>query len=237
MKILQPPQLDEPSPCPYLPGRLKRYEFFLAGDVDGNEVVELLAAGWRKFGVYYFRPACPGCRSCIPVRVRTAPFVPSRSQRRVLRKNTDLRVVFGPLRITERAFAIWREHSLRRFGDEVEPEEFLCNFYLPSCPCLQSEIYREEELVGIGLLDRGSDCLSSVYFCFDPLHASRNLGTFSILQEIAQARTLGLDYYYLGYFVPGSSRMAYKDHFRPREYFDWETRNWIPVSGPPARQN
>ncbi len=226
MKLLQTLQFDEPSPCPYLPDRQKRYEYFLGAGLNAEELGQLLAQGWRKFGLYYFRIACDGCRSCIPLRVPVASFEPSRSQRRVLTGGQGLRVSFGPLRFDERAFQIYRDHSRERFGDEAALDDFLYNFFLPSCPCLQSEIHLGDELVGVGFLDQGSDGLSSVYFCFDPRHTHLNIGTYSALQEIAYARSLGLDYYYLGYYVPGCGRMAYKDSFRPREHFDWQTGSW-----------
>ena len=233
MHIIQPLQKEENSPCPYLPGRRKSYEFFFADRVDAGELSALLAGGWRKFGLFYFRPQCPDCRNCIPLRVRVAEFSPSRGQRRILRKNSGLRTIFGPLRAVSRIFEIYRSHSLERFSQEANLEEFLCNFYLPSCPSLQSEIHLGDQLLAAGFLDRGKDCLSSVYFSFDPKFSAMNLGTFSILKEIACAASLGLSYYYLGYYVPGCPNMGYKDHFLPREHYEWESATWKPSSGPP----
>jgi len=233
MLLLQPPQLEELSPCPYLPGRSKRYEFFLAHQLSEGEIAGCLAEGWRKFGPYFFRPSCPECDACIPLRVPTTDFAPSRSQRRVLRQNADLRVTFAPLRPDDRLFALYREHSRDRFGREVDREEFMLNFYLPSCPSMQTEIHFGGELVGAGFLDVGVDCLSSVYFFYDPRLSERSLGIFSVLQEIEHARRLGLPFYHLGYYVPGCPSMRYKDHFRPREHFDWGSRRWQSVAAPP----
>ena len=233
MQLLHPPQLEEPSPCPYLPEREKRYEFFLAGQLTAAEISRYLSLGWRKFGLYYFRPVCPDCRACTPLRIPVADFVPSRSQRRILKKGAKLSARFGDLRLTDRAFAIYRDHSLRRFGLEPDAEEFILNFFLPSCPSLQTEIYVDDVLAGVGFLDRGEDCLSSVYFCFDTAYADFNLGTFSILKEIEQARTLGLPYYYLGYCVSGCRSLVYKDQFRPRQRFDWQDQSWHAVENEP----
>ena len=226
MQLIHPPQLEELSSCPYLPEREKRYEFFLAGQLSSTEISQYLALGWRKFGLYYFRPACPDCRACTPLRIPVAEFVPSRSQRRILKKGAALTAHFGKLRLSDRAFAIYRDHSLQRFGQEPDAEEFLLNFYLPSCPSMQTEIYLDREMVGIGFLDRGEDCLSSVYFCFDTAYADFNVGTFSVLKEIEQTRAMGLTYYYLGYCVAGCRSLAYKDLFRPRQYFDWQGQSW-----------
>lgn len=233
MQQLKPIDLDQLEPCPYLPDRQKQFEYFFAVSLSGTELAGLLAAGWRKFGPYFFRPACPGCQRCVPVRVPVAAFKPSRSQRRVLRKNQDLAVSFGPLQYTERIFQLYREHSQQRFGTDSSLNDFASYFYLPACPVLQLEVYLGEQQVGVGFLDRASDALSSVYYCFDPAFSARSLGIFGALVEIEQARQLGLDYYYLGYLVKGCPSMHYKDHFRPRQYYDWATRQWQEVTTPP----
>ena len=234
MTILQSRQFEEPSPCPYLADRQRRYEFFLAVDVSAREVAGLLAAGWRKFGIYYFRPACPDCRQCIPLRVPVTRFRPSRSQRRVLKRCRDLQAGFAPLHPDRRLFEIYRSHAAERFAIDCDWEEFLLHFHLPSCPGLQTEIRRDGALIAGGFLDVGSDCLSSIYFCFDPGYGRYNLGTFGVLQEIDHARRLGRDWYYLGYYVPGCGRMRYKDHFRPREYFHWDSRQWLASTDSPG---
>lgn len=229
MQLLSEPAHDQLEPCPYLPDRQKRYLYFYALEVDAAELDELLRSGWRKFGPYFFRPDCPGCRNCIPLRVPVAAFVPSRSQRRVLRVNRDVEVSFGPLQLTEEVYRIYRQHSSGRFAQQTSLEEFATSFFLPSCPALQSELHLAGEQIGVGFLDHAADGLSSVYFSFDPHYARRSPGVFSVLQEIDQARRLELAYYYLGYYVPGSPRMAYKDGFRPREYLDWASDLWRPA--------
>lgn len=234
MELLQPPALEAAEPCPYLPDREKRYEYFLARDLDRGEVSVLLAAGWRKFGLYFFRPACPGCRQCIPIRVDVNAFQPSRSQRRLLRRGAELTARFRPPSPAPDLFRIYRAHAAARFGSGADYEEFLLLFFLPSCPGLQSEIYQGDELVAAGFLDRGNDSLSSIYFCFDPAYSRFRPGVLGALLEIEKARQLGLAWYYLGYYVPGSPRMTYKDHFRPRQHYDWQRGEWLSVAGEPG---
>lgn len=233
MHIFQQAQIEELTDCPYLADQRKRYCYFLAGRVDEREMSLLLAEGWRKFGLYFFRPECPQCRNCVPLRVRVPDFSPSRSQRRILKKAQDVEVRFGPLTMTEQIYELYRRHSEGRFGQSSDPEDFFYNFYVPSCPALQTELYYQNELIGAGFLDLGSDCLNSVYFFYDPAFAHLHPGTLGALHEIEHARRLGLSYYYLGYYVPGCSRMGYKDHFRPREHYSWTNCAWLPVEGPP----
>ncbi len=232
MLILRDLELGEESPCVYLPGRVSRLEFFLSTDLSGHELEELLAAGWRKFGCCYFRPRCPGCSLCIPLRVRAGGFVPTKGQRRVARKNAGVRVEFGPLAYSDEIFDIYREHTVTRFGDrDVSFEDFMFNFYRHSCPSLQSEYYADGRLQAVGFLDRSSRGLSSVYFIYRESFAPASPGIFSILCETEFAREQGLDYYYLGYFVPGSGRMEYKQGFYPHEKFSWGKKKWFTVRG------
>jgi len=233
MQLIQLTELESVEPCPYLPGRDKQYEYFLAMEVSAAELSGLLAQGWRKFGPYYFRVACPGCRLCLPLRVDVGNFATSRSQRRLLRKSAAVSFRFGPLRPDEEVYELYRRHSLIRFGIETDREAFHNLFYLSSCPALQSELYLNDRLVGVGFLDRGADALSSVYFSYDPDDALLQPGTLSILAEIEHARRLGLPWYYLGYHVPGSTKMADKNHFRPRQQFDWSRHCWQTLTSAP----
>lgn len=227
MIIHRTPELDTPSECPYLPGRVRRFSHFIAEALTHAEITHLLERGWRKFGPFFFRPACPGCRACVPIRIPVASFRPSRSQRRTRRRNADCTVRFGPLRFEERIMAIYADHSRERFGRTVTLQDLVYGFYNPSCPSLQAEYYLGENMIAVGFLDRGIDCLSSVYFIFDTAHARRGPGTFSVLREIDYCRDQGLDYYYLGYWIAGCGAMAYKARFAPHELLDRDSQRWI----------
>jgi arginine-tRNA-protein transferase len=226
MYLLQKPKLDTISSCSYLANRTKQFQYFFAKGVSEFDISFLLAQGWRKFGFYYFRPMCPNCRECIPLRVLVNQFKPSKSQRRSLKRNEAIRVEFGPLVFSQRAFEIYQDHSQYRFDQESNLENFLTNFYTLSCPGLQSEYYLDDRLIAIGYLDRGVDCLSSVYFVYDTSYTKLGLGTFSILKEIEYTKTLGLSYYYLGYYIRDCHSMSYKDRFKPREHFNWSVGEW-----------
>ena len=218
--------IGELSLCPYLPDKKKQIRYFLASELNESDISFLLAKGWRKFGVYFFQPSCPDCSECIPVRVLCDGFKPSKSQRRNLKKNSNIYVVFGPLKYSERAFEIYKDHSKQRFSQECNLEEFISGFFSPSVPSLQSEYYLDGELIGLGFLDKGEDCLSSVYFIYDTKFSHLGLGTFSILKEIEHTQMLGLKYYCLGYYVQECQRMAYKNNFRPREHYNWLEDKW-----------
>ncbi len=229
MYIFQKDSLSDNSLCDYLRDRDWRFRYFFAMDLNGEELRALLSKGWRKFGYYYFRPECIGCLECIPLRVSAMDFRPSRNQREVLKRNRNVRVEFGPLRFSERVFEIYDNHSHVRFDSLRSRDDFLFNFYTPSCPSLQSEYYVGDVLAGVGFLDVSSDGLSSVYFMYDTEYSKYSLGTYSAIREIEYAVMLGLPYYYLGYYIAQCPRMSYKARFRPYELYDWNEDMWRTV--------
>lgn len=226
MILYSHPELSPPTPCPYLPDRSLVNSFFFADSVSASELSWFLSRGWRKFGHYFFRPACPECRACTPLRVPVRRFSPSRGQRRVLRRCAHVRVSFGQLRYEKELFDLYHTHSKQRFGQESGFDEFIANLHSPPCPSLLARYEENERLLGAGYLDLCDDGLSSVYFVFDPASAHLSPGVFSVLREIEEAKNMGLSHYYLGYVVPGCERMAYKAGFRPHQLFSWDDELW-----------
>lgn len=229
MVILQEPFISKKQECPYIKEAVCRYEYFFAMDLNSEEIDSLLEQGWRKFGIYYFRPNCPDCSACVPVRIDVSHFEPSKSQKKIIRKGQDITTFYGPLTFKQRIYDIYNDHSINRFGHETDVEDFLSSFYTSSCPSMQSEYYLDDVMVAAGFLDRGVRSLSSVYFVFDTEYSKFRLGTLSIIREIEYAASLGLDYYYLGYWVRENRSMAYKNRFFPHEQYDWERGAWEPV--------
>ena len=158
-----------------------------------------------------------------------ARFRPSRSQKRVLRLCRNVRVSFGPLRYSSELFDLYQLHGRERFGQKNSFEDFAASLHSPSCPALLARYETDGRLVAAGYLDKSARGLSSVYFVFDPEFSALSPGVFGALREIEYARSLGLDYYYLGYIVPGCAKMAYKGRFHPHEIYSWTDRRWHEV--------
>jgi len=220
--------ISSEEPCPYLKEETFRQEYFAGTDLDSRQFQSLLNRRWRRFGTIFFRPVCPGCMKCIPIRVIAGSFIPSKSQRRILRKNRDTVVVFNRLEFREEFYRIYEKHSLEKFGQKSSREEFIRNFYNPGVPSYQSEYYIDGSPAGLGILDLSRDGLSSVYFCYDPLYSEYGLGTFSVLREIEETMNRGLQYYYLGYYIQDSPKMSYKGRFHPYELL--REGVWLPVA-------
>lgn len=226
MLLLRDIALENFRQCSYFPDRIARFEYFFARDVSAAELDALLFQGWRKFGLYYFRPACKFCSDCQPIRVLVEKFKPSKSQRRVLKKNQNVHFRIGPLAYSPEVYAIYQDHSWNRFCQKTSLTDLLTNQYSSSCPSLQSEYYLDDELIAVDFLDVSRIGLSSCYFIYRTCHSTRSLGTYSVLAELKYAASLQKQYYYLGYYIAANHHMAYKNHFYPHEIFDWKKKIW-----------
>ncbi len=206
-----------------------RLEYFFAFGCNLKEFNELLISGWRKFGTFFFRPRCETCFECIPIRIMVKDFQISKNQKRVINKNINTKVLFSDLVFKEEIFEIYKDHSLKRFNQKVNKEDFIQSFFYQSVPSILSEFYIEDKLAGVGFIDISSEALSSVYFIYGNQYEKYSLGTFGALKEIEYAKSLGLKYYYLGYYVKDNHRMAYKAKFKSFELYDWKEKEWKSV--------
>jgi len=179
----------------------------------------LLREGWRRSGQTYYQNHCPSCNLCTPIRVPAALFTPTRSQRRVMRLNSDVCVDIAPTGIDDEVFDLYSRYINERHptGSPPTHDEYLT--FLGSSPCetLLMRYRVRNRLVGAGWVDVLPDGLSSVYYAFDPAESKRSLGTFSVTQEVAATLERGKRWLYLGFYVPGSRKMAYKANFKPHE--------------------
>lgn len=233
-----PPERQQ-EPCLYFPHlTAAAEEAVCAGELAPETVDSLLARGWRHFSYYYFRNNCPHCLACRPLRVAPAAFSPSRSQRRVLRRNQDtgFRILDPREFMQQYAEAAWRIYNRfqqERYGKPpVSLEAYLYSFLISPAPLLASLLLRDGTLIGSGFLDRGARSLSTIYFSFNPDYSRLSPGTFSIMREIQWAREQGLDWYYLGYWINDISAMAYKAAFRPHQLLDFPSMGWKDLPNP-----
>lgn len=212
--------------CPYLPGRTFVQHHFFGDQGSLDETALLQGAGWRRFGLFFFRPRCPGCQACRPVRIDAGGLTLTPSQRRVWTKNADVEFRVAPLEFRDEYYAVYENHSRVRFGKESDPEDFRESFFTAAVPAFVTEYRVDGRLAGLGFCDEGVDGLSSVYFVFHEDFADRSLGTYSVLRECVLAAERGRRWYYLGYWVDGNATMAYKGRFEPRQTLDWATGEW-----------
>jgi arginine-tRNA-protein transferase len=218
--------------CPYLfDGRPASLEFFFPSGDIASEFHLFLAAGYRRLGGVLYRNVCRECSSCRPLRLEADYFKISRSQKRTLKKNLDLRTEICTPRVTLEKAALYTLYVGSRHAPETgeDPDEgraALVSLHYGYPGSIEMDYYLGDRLIGVGIVDEGADALSSVYFYYDTGYFRRSPGVFSILQEIALAQAMKKRYYYLGFYVEETPKMSYKKLFRPNQLFEdgrWKT--------------
>ncbi|SLN19203.1 arginyltransferase [Pseudooctadecabacter jejudonensis] len=228
-----------PQPCPYLEGRMERKLFTaLQGETAEKLNNSLSKQGFRRSQNVLYRPSCAECSACLSARIRVADFAPSKSQKRVMKRNRTLQRGASSPWATEAQYALFRDYldSRHAAGGMADMDLFEFAAMVEETPIRTRLIeYREgdeypkgdpyEGLRAVSLTDVLDDGVSMVYSFFTPELMRNSLGTYLILDHIEIARHLGLPYVYLGYWVPGSDKMGYKAKFKGVEIFrhgHWE---------------
>jgi len=190
-----------------------------------------LTQGFRRAGGHLYRPRCARCQACVPCRVPVAKFRPSRSQRRCLKRNADIRILEQRPGYNAERFALYQAYLGQRHAgggmDEPGVEDFEQFLSAPWSPTLFLEMRLDGRLLGVAVTDVCISGLSAVYTFFDPEEKARSLGTFGILSQIELARRRGLDYLYLGYWIENHPKMDYKHRFDGLEVLGPD--GWMPL--------
>ncbi len=220
--------LTAPSPCPYLPRREERKVFT---HLIGKRAVALndtlSQSGFRRSQTIAYRPACEACRACVSVRVKVDEFAMSRSMRRTAERNADLRGAVMRTEPTAEQYSLFRHYLDARHGDGGMADMTVLDYsMMVEDSHVETRLveYRSGvtsisagRLLAVCLTDLLADGLSMVYSYYEPEARDRSLGTYMILDHIERTKALRLAHLYLGYWVEGSKKMAYKARFLPQE--------------------
>jgi len=213
-----------PLPCPYLEGRLERR---VVAELDADQVRsglfdDLTAAGFRRSHNMIYRPACPTCSACVPVRILVERFQPRRTLRRTWRANQAVGVAVVPARASAEQYALFQRYQRARHGDGDMALMTYADYRAlveESAANTQLIELREPDgtLIGCCLFDTTADGLSAVYSFYSADDERRGLGSMIVMGLVEQARAEGRPYVYLGYWIEACRKMAYKIRFMPME--------------------
>lgn len=193
----------------------------------------LSRTGFRRSHTLAYAPLCEGCSACIPIRLPVADFAPSRTQKRIWNRNTDLSATLLPPTATGEQYELFRHYLNTRHADGemagMGPRDYRIMVEETTVDTQIIEFRTpDQKLVAVSLTDVLDDGLSAVYSFYDPLQPVRSLGVYVVLFLVRQTFLLQRPYLYLGYWIPGSPKMTYKSSFRPAEILRQDV--WQPLT-------
>ncbi len=213
---------SRPHPCSYLSGR-DTVNLFTDPDAPMDTAIysRLADFGFRRSGSHIYRPRCPQCQACLPVRIPVNAFQPNRAQRRTLKANQDVQATPRSAAFNEEHFTLYRRYMASRHPggsmDDPDPKRYLEFLSSPWSETLFVEFRLQGRLMAVSVLDVLAQGLSAVYTFFEPELSERSPGRHSVLWAIGEAQRRGLNYLYLGYWIAASPKMHYKQEYRPLE--------------------
>nr|WP_242521643.1 arginyltransferase [Motiliproteus sp. SC1-56] len=207
-------------PCSYLPRRQAKTLFVdPSAELDQCNYSLLSDLGFRRSGPHIYRPHCEGCSACISARIPVNLFRPNRGQRRVLRRNQDLEMRISEPHFSEELYQLYRRYITARHADgdmyPPSPEQFDSFLIRSNHHTRFYQLHHHERLVAVAVMDQLDQGLSAIYTFFEPEMAHRSLGQYAILRQIEITREHNHPFLYLGYWIRGCQKMAYKTNYRP----------------------
>jgi len=205
--------------CPYGLDADAIYHQAIFGQLSDEAMGEFLARGYRRNGNCIYNMHCRDCDLCVPIRLQTEDFRPNRNQRRVWKKNQDVRVEIAPLTMSRENLVLLQLFLSTRFPEgRSSAESYYSGFFITSIArCFEIRYRVGGNLLGVAIVDAAPDRMNAVYYFFDPDQGWRSPGILNILTlaHICQMHKIG--YLYLGYWIDGRASMSYKAAFRPHE--------------------
>lgn len=231
-----------PHDCSYLEGQQATTLFIDPRQKISPELyTHLSLIGFRRSGDHIYRPHCARCNACIASRIPVTAFKRSKSQKRVWRRNADIRFEETDDIFDSQTFDVYCRYIRARHsdGDMFPPDETQYRSFLNN-GLGNTRYFRmmsNDELLGVMVSDQMQDGLSAIYTFYEPTEEARSLGTLAVLFQIELTKQLGLDHVYLGYWIQSCQKMNYKAKFKPLELLvggQWQRREQLPQGGDPA---
>lgn len=210
------------EPCSYIPGNSQTIHYQVIQECTKEKCEALILRGWRRFGAMYFRPICSDCMACESIKIDVENYTFSKSERRILRKNSHLHTIIRhPTMSGEHLELFYRYHAYKHHTREwdapkIDPKNYYSSFVHGHSDFGYEVLYFEDDkLIAVDLIDVLEEGISALYCYYDPNYQHLSLGKYTLLEQIALAKRLGLKWIYLGYYVEQCQSLAYKAKYRP----------------------
>jgi arginyl-tRNA--protein-N-Asp/Glu arginylyltransferase len=216
--------ITSPHACGYLPDQ-QAQSVFVAPSTELNNALYsiLIGNGFRRSGDDVYRPHCPQCSQCVPVRIPVAQFKPNRNQKRCRQKNLHTTASIKPAVFEQAHYDLYLRYQHQRHADghmaNTTPDDYIRFLGSSWCDTRFVEFSIEGELAAVAIVDCVDNALSAVYTFFDPEFSGHSLGVYAVLWQIEYAKQLNLDWLYLGFWIADCSKMNYKNQYQPLEGF------------------
>jgi len=216
--------ITTPHPCRYLDTEQAQSAFVdPVFGLSTSIYSYLIAHGFRRSGDDLYRPQCPECRQCVPVRLDVTQFKPNRRQKRCWQKNRDTVVVVKAATFEQAHYDLYLRYQNQRHAGgnmaNTRPDEYMNFLSSAWCNSQFVEFFCVGELAAVAIVDQLDNALSAVYTFFDPKFSSYSPGVYAVLWQIQQAQKQGLEWLYLGFWIADCDKMNYKAQYQPLQGF------------------
>lgn len=220
--------------CPYLDGLVALNETLLVHKIDQYDLESLLSRGFRHFGDVFFRPLCPHCRACIPIRIPVQQFVSSKSVKRLFKRGNRFTTALEEPMPTKESFALYKRHKKRFERQDTESYElYVKSFFHPFRFNKVLSIKDGDQLVALAHMDVTGSAMSAIYTYFDEEYRRFSPGKLALYKQVELAREMGIRWLYLGFYVQENRHMRYKIDVKPNQLMvtDHLWRDYLDASG------
>jgi len=216
--------LTDQSPCSYL-DKKNTQSAFVHPSFSLNTAIysQLIEQGFRRSGNEVYTPHCPSCSECTPTRITVDQFIPSKNQKRCLKKNLNTTVTIKPAQFEQAHYAMYMRYQKHKHQDgsmaDSSPDDYL-NFLTSSwCNTLFVEFSINNKLAAVAIVDLLDNALSAVYTFFEPEFSQYSLGNYAVLWQLQHALEMKLKFIYLGFWIADCKKMSYKTQYQPIQGF------------------
>ncbi|WP_345980380.1 arginyltransferase [Sulfurimonas sp. HSL3-2] len=220
MKLLKECTLTDN--CSYLKDKEQTAHYKILSECNQSYCTTLTQRGWRRFGKMFFRPICEGCNECQSIKIDVQNYNFSKSERRIIKKNSHLKTVFQQPTVTQKHIELFNKyhkymHEKKGWdNNQTDAKNYYTSFVSGHDDFGYEVLYFDDDkLIGVDLIDVLDNGVSSIYFYYDPDYRHLSIGKYSLYRQIAFAKMNGKKWIYLGYYVEECESLSYKSQFKP----------------------